>query len=97
MDSKLKCVFALPPGQELNNVEEKFEPGYDNARSQVAATPAQSEVKVRFRLESHGPSFLFILFFLQHAALQYEGYDHFLKLAFVISSKTSKLLYEILK
>merc|ERR1719382_767367 len=45
MDSKLKCVFALPPGQELK--EEKFEPsGYDNARSQAAPTPAQqSEVK----------------------------------------------------
>ena len=46
MDSKLKCVFALPAGQELNNVEEKLEPGYDQARSQVAPTPAQSEVKV---------------------------------------------------
>ena len=52
MDSKLKCVFALPPGQEQNNLEEKMEPGYDNARSQVAATPAQAEVKVRFRLEN---------------------------------------------
>lgn len=45
MDSKLRCVFALPPGQEQNHVEEKYEQGYDNARSQVAATPAQSEVK----------------------------------------------------
>ena len=79
MDSKLKCVFALPPGQEMNNVEEKFEPGYDNARSQVAAaTPAQSEVKVRFRLEKHCASYSFCLF-LQHAALQYEGYKHFLE------------------
>ena len=50
MDSKLRCVFPLPPGQEQNNVEEKYEQGYDNVRSQVAATPAQSEVKVRFRL-----------------------------------------------
>ena len=54
MDSKLRCVFALPPGQEQNNVEEKYEPGYDNARSQVAATPAQSEVKVRFRSGNMG-------------------------------------------
>ena len=57
MDSKLKCVFALPPGQEQNNVEEKYEPGYDNARSQVAATPAMSEVKVRFRLENFDSSY----------------------------------------
>ena len=46
MDSKLRCVFALPPGQEQNHVEEKYEQGYDNARSQVASTPAQSEVKL---------------------------------------------------
>ena len=63
MDSKLKCVFALPPGSEPNNVEEKYErEGYDNARSQVAATPAQAEVKVRLRLENIG-AVLLILFF----------------------------------
>ena len=63
MDSKLKCVFALPPGQEQNNVEEKYEPGYDNARSQVAATPAMSEVKVRFRLENFKSSYHSFCFF----------------------------------
>ena len=60
MDSKLKCVFALPPGQEQNNLEEKMEPGYDNARSQVAATPAQAEVKVRFRLDNIHTDFVFL-------------------------------------
>ena len=64
MDSKLKCVFALPPGSEQNNVEEKYErEGYDNARSQVAATPAQAEVKVRLRLDKIGASFILTLFF----------------------------------
>jgi len=46
MDSKLKCVFALPPGQE-NNVEEKYDAGYDSARNPAAATPIQPEVKVK--------------------------------------------------
>ena len=31
MDSKLKCVFVLPPGKEQDNLR----PGYDNAMSQV--------------------------------------------------------------
>jgi len=35
MDSKLRCVFAMPAGQEQNNTEEPFE----NSRSQVVATP----------------------------------------------------------
>ena len=84
MDSKLKCVFALPPGLEQNNLEEKYEQqGYDNARSQVAATPAQAEAKVRFRLENIR-TVLLILFFLHHAALQYEGYNHFLELEFIV-------------
>jgi len=45
MDSKLKCVFALPPGQDQNNEEEKVGGGYDQARNTVAPTPVQSEVK----------------------------------------------------
>merc|ERR1719450_1634486 len=37
MDSKLRCVFAMPAGQEQNNTEE---PKFENSRSQVtAATP----------------------------------------------------------
>merc|ERR1712096_582456 len=35
MDSKLRCVFAMPAGQEQNNTEEPFE----KSRSQVVATP----------------------------------------------------------
>ena len=50
MDSKLKCVFALPPGQEQNNVEEtKYETKFENTRSQVSAAP-KSEAKVQSRL-----------------------------------------------
>ena len=46
MDSKLKCVFALPPGLEQNTVEEaKYETKFENTRSQAAAPP-KSEVKV---------------------------------------------------
>jgi len=45
MDSKLKCVFALPQGQDQNNEEEKVGGGYDQARNTVAPTPVQSEVK----------------------------------------------------
>jgi len=45
MDSKLKCVFALPPGLEQNTVEEaKYETKFENTRSQAAAPP-KSEVK----------------------------------------------------
>ena len=41
MDSKLRCVFAMPAGQEQNNTEEpKFE-----ARNQAATTPV-APVKV---------------------------------------------------
>jgi len=36
MDSKLRCVFAMPAGQEQNNTEE---PTFENSRSQVVATP----------------------------------------------------------
>jgi len=36
MDSKLRCVFAMPAGQEQNNTEE---PKFENSRSQVVATP----------------------------------------------------------
>ena len=50
MDSKLKCVFALPPGQEQNNVEEpKYETKFENTRSQVAAAP-KSDAKVQSSL-----------------------------------------------
>jgi len=47
MDSKLKCVFAMPPGQEQNNVEEKYEMKYEgqDTRNTVPATSVQSEVK----------------------------------------------------
>lgn len=36
MDSKLRCVFAMPAGQEQNNTEE---PKFENSRSQVTTTP----------------------------------------------------------
>jgi len=36
MDSKLRCVFAMPAGQEQNNTEE---PKFEVPRSQVVSTP----------------------------------------------------------
>ena len=45
----------------------------------MAATPAQAEVKVRLRWEKIGASFILTLFFLQQAALQYEGHNHFIE------------------
>lgn len=40
MDSKLKCVFVMPPGLEINNVEE---PKYENSRNVVnQASPPKS-------------------------------------------------------
>ena len=40
MDSKLRCVFAMPAGQETNNLEEpKFDVKYENNRNTAAASP----------------------------------------------------------
>jgi len=36
MDSKLRCVFAMPAGQEQNNTED---PKFDISRNQVSASP----------------------------------------------------------
>merc|ERR1719402_2040994 len=47
MDSKLRCVFAMPSGQELN--EEKMdgmEGKFENSRSQVVASPVAQTNKV---------------------------------------------------
>jgi len=44
MDSKLRCVFAMPPGQEANNIEDvqydKYEP-----KSTIGAVPAPVVIK----------------------------------------------------
>ena len=43
MDSKLRCVFAMPAGKEENNVESKYEPGQ---MSQPAPSQPAASVKV---------------------------------------------------
>jgi len=42
MDSKLRCVFAMPAGQEQNNTEE---PKFENSRSQVTTATPVAPVK----------------------------------------------------
>ena len=47
MDSKLRCVFAMPAGKEENNVESKYEPGQISqpAPSQPAASVKVAKLK----------------------------------------------------
>lgn len=47
MDSKLRCVFAMPAGKEENNVESKYEPG------QISQpTPSQPAASVKVETNS---------------------------------------------
>ena len=47
MDSKLRCVFAMPAGKEENNIESKYEPGQ---MAQPAPSQPAASVKVNYKL-----------------------------------------------
>ena len=50
MDSKLRCVFAMPAGKEENNIESKYEPGQI---SQPAPSQPAASAKVDTHLNLH--------------------------------------------
>ena len=70
MDSKLRCVFAMPAGKEENNIESKYESGQI---SQPAPSQPAASVKVDTHMNFMN-RFCDNFFPLLHAAnLQSEG------------------------
>ena len=68
MDSKLRCVFAMPAGKEENNIESKYE------QSQISQpAPSQPAASVKVNTNMQNLAKFKILPSLHAANLQSEG------------------------